>query len=498
MKKLGSILLTLCLLCTLLTGCASDHAFAAEWSTDGTHHWHACTDSGCTEALDKAEHTWSSDAAAPICTVCGKAKNAAPSGADKAAYNTIADRVYSLAGDIYNGLFCVSLNQDGALLMVTTIDSESLMPEEDWGDVAVFEYDANGKMTAVTVMGKVLSVLEYDASGRPTKVGTGNDSRTMFTYEGASVTLAVGEYSFITVDQYGRCIKLEEVDGDESESYTLTFEGNVGTWQYSDAGEYDGLYTVVYENNNRMVKFTETDSRGSISYLELQYTAKGLPSEYLFVENAEEPEEAEYYRYVYTYNEAELPIAMECYEDGEKYAALTYEYDENGRLSKEIEYNGDGTERSIATYEYNAKGKLTKWETVYSSGARAVRETAYLEDGVVCEERYNAYDANGMLEYGYATLKEYHANGQLSKRTEESYDADGEKSADVTEYREDGTTLSSSMIRYDANGQKTYESIAEYYEDGDTVSKRITIQYADGVESSRYEESFDLNGDPIR
>ena len=34
------------------------HTPATEWTTDATHHWHACTGTDCTELLDKAEHTW--------------------------------------------------------------------------------------------------------------------------------------------------------------------------------------------------------------------------------------------------------------------------------------------------------------------------------------------------------------------------------------------------------------------------------------------------------
>lgn len=35
-----------------------EHNFSQEWSKDETHHWHACTVSGCTEKEDYAEHTF--------------------------------------------------------------------------------------------------------------------------------------------------------------------------------------------------------------------------------------------------------------------------------------------------------------------------------------------------------------------------------------------------------------------------------------------------------
>ena len=45
---------------SVLTACNKDgkHNFAEEWSNNETQHWHACTDKGCKETKDKAEHTW--------------------------------------------------------------------------------------------------------------------------------------------------------------------------------------------------------------------------------------------------------------------------------------------------------------------------------------------------------------------------------------------------------------------------------------------------------
>ena len=52
--------MVLMLAIVLLTACNKDgkHNFAEEWSNNETHHWHACTDKGCKETKDKAEHTW--------------------------------------------------------------------------------------------------------------------------------------------------------------------------------------------------------------------------------------------------------------------------------------------------------------------------------------------------------------------------------------------------------------------------------------------------------
>ena len=44
--------------CTALVGCADKHVFGEEWCADETYHWHACTQEGCTEQSDKAEHVF--------------------------------------------------------------------------------------------------------------------------------------------------------------------------------------------------------------------------------------------------------------------------------------------------------------------------------------------------------------------------------------------------------------------------------------------------------
>lgn len=91
MKKFTSILLALCLclsVCTVFAACskAHEHSFATEWSKDATHHWHACIGEGCTDVVDKAEHTWNAgEITTPAtatadgiktftCTACGATK----------------------------------------------------------------------------------------------------------------------------------------------------------------------------------------------------------------------------------------------------------------------------------------------------------------------------------------------------------------------------------------------------------------------------------------
>lgn len=59
-RKSFLAIMVLMLAIVLLTACNKDgkHNCAEEWSNNETHHWHACTDKGCKETKDKAEHTW--------------------------------------------------------------------------------------------------------------------------------------------------------------------------------------------------------------------------------------------------------------------------------------------------------------------------------------------------------------------------------------------------------------------------------------------------------
>lgn len=86
MKKILSITLAV-LMCfvaiTTLASCGHKHEYKTDWSSDATHHWHACTDAECTEPADKAEHTWDAGTAKEFpnteyaCTVCGYKKTVA-------------------------------------------------------------------------------------------------------------------------------------------------------------------------------------------------------------------------------------------------------------------------------------------------------------------------------------------------------------------------------------------------------------------------------------
>lgn len=485
MKKLISILcmLALCLSVGAIfsaCGTATDHIYSDEWTTDATHHWHECADVNCTEIADKAEHTFEND----VCSVCGYTRTGGtPPMADVAL--PVADRIYSLLGEENRGVLCLSLDKNGKMLSMTLHDLDLSYDE----DIAIFTYDAQGTMTGVTVEDVLFAVTAYDADGRPTRT---ESDEIWFEYNKDVTGIAI-DGDFYTMDKYGRCIAIDE--------YTLTFDGNVGTWVETGHDASDDFYVVTYEDNTRLVRLEEWYGPDQFSYyFNYTYNEKGLPTKVQVVEDPLE-DHCDEYLYVLKYDEKDQLIKVEEFyrEDGEmiKESETCYEYDEAGRKTKELWIDEEGNVYRSTTYEYNENGKL-------------IKETGYNGDGLIkSQETY-----------------EYHANGRLAKVMYYTADSSGSlKLYSFYEYREDGSELRNNYVRYNGAGEKYFEESYEYYYDGSrmkecmihyqnglknreeiweyradgTLSKVVTINYDEnGNESNRQETRFDEDGNQIQ
>ena len=138
MKKLISLMMAVALvlsLGTLLIACdeTHEHAFDATWTYDETTHWHVCTGDTCTEAADRAEHTFTDPVVVTeatldaegttkqTCTVCGYEKGG------KVAFAGVSENKWEamLAASNFDNF---TLTQTGD--MTTTADGEEFETSE--------------------------------------------------------------------------------------------------------------------------------------------------------------------------------------------------------------------------------------------------------------------------------------------------------------------------------------------------------------------------------
>ncbi len=92
------------------------HNPSPDWSKNGTHHWHACTDEGCTHITDYVTHTWDGGKVTRLpekekggeitytCTVCGQTRTAstprlgmtAEEWAQAISFNAFSNMTYTM------------------------------------------------------------------------------------------------------------------------------------------------------------------------------------------------------------------------------------------------------------------------------------------------------------------------------------------------------------------------------------------------------------------
>lgn len=199
--------------------------------------------------------------------------------------------------------------------------------------------------------------------------------------------------------------------------------------------------------------------------------------------------------WTYEYDDSGNLIEEVCYENGVIISYVKYEYDEDGLKIKSLVYFGDERAKMASVYQYNYYGNLTM-ETTYSyyrevvnktsclyeydRGGNLIRRTFSKEDIFHGTEEY-MYDAVGNLfkEVSYDSegnvfwLCVYDDSGNLIK--EESYDAEGnafwfygydyDKNGNMIEE----TTLSYiKKYEYDEQNNKTKEIY--YPTDGDIAN----------------------------
>ena len=206
---------------------------------------------------------------------------------------------------------------------------------------------------------------------------------------------------------------------------------------------------------------------------------------------------------------------LRVYADGVTAYYMTYEFDQQGNVIRDTEYDEPGGKKlNETTYEYNAEGKLTESRTndeingytthtiQQYNGENADYETMYYYDGSFCYASLTRYDDDGRAyaytgfnengEITYSELDEYNEDGQLirSKSLNQKGIMTGE-----TLYNDKGNTERRNDYEY-ADG--TYEGYSLYEYDGHGHHIKTTSFDAEGKLTGWCEYGYDGNGDQIR
>ena len=124
------------------------------------------------------------------------------------------------------------------------------------------------------------------------------------------------------------------------------------------------------------------------------------------------------------YNADDLLISVTVTDgNGERVESFNYEYDENGRMTKELRIDSKNILSNITEYEYGPDGNISR--TTYKNGSGKVGSYTEYErdaDGKVLKD--NNYDADGNLT-SYVEYV-YDENGDVSETHEYIPDENGE------------------------------------------------------------------------
>ena len=259
------IVLMLVLSLSVLTACNKDgkHNFSEEWSNNETHHWHACTDKGCKETKDKAEHSWDGGNVTVeptteqkgtmvyTCTVCRREKT-------ESIDELVAEKEYTITFDSKGGSAVQPVkasagaaitapaaptkdgfvfagwyeSMDGGVTLSDTAFSFSYMPARVFTLYAKWATaDIKGKF-----FNKVDAVLEWESEA---------------VKQALLAEMEMTEEQFIQIHKVSKITLVFAADKD---SVTVTFDQNPG--EEDDKGK--GIVTLLYRIKGSAIVFYDS------------------------------------------------------------------------------------------------------------------------------------------------------------------------------------------------------------------------------------------------
>ena len=371
-----------------------------------------------------------------------------------------------------------------------------------------YEYDENGerlKYITYNADGTVSGTTEFNYDEIGNQIGQ--------TYYDSDGTIT-GKWEY---DADGNSIQTNYNDyGNISNQSVTDKNGNfIKSVQYNSDGEIDSWWQYEYNENGNRTKAVSYKGDGTIE----------SRSEYEYDENGNKIKEISYssdgkIQDSYEYNVMDQNLAKWTIydEDGKIIRYHTYEYNADGKQSKELVYNADGvlqeytiiertdTEWIEKTYsfdgilerlvEFKPGERQGSWysaisTTYYKNGNvksivendkdfNVIREVYYTETGEIEERNENNEDQGGVYEPDPNTHTEFDANGNLVKLTMTD---DAGRVTNICNFGEDGQETSQIVYSYYDNGKvsKCTETIygvgstrIEYYENG---NKKQEVTY---------------------
>ena len=298
------------------------HTYSAEWSSDDTYHWHACTTDGCNAMNDYAEHTWDNG----VCSVCQRKKPSEGLEYSWDRYNIS----YSLTGIgtcTDTGIIIPSEYED---LPVTSIEEDAF-------------YNCNS-LTSVTIPDTVTSIGDgafYHCSSLTSiTIPDSVTSIGMYAFAGCTKLTNITIPDSVTSiggSAFGNCLSL----------MTVTIGNGV-----KDIANYafSGCHKLIEICNLSSLNITAgSDSNGSVAYYALNvYTATSGKSKLTTTDDG----------YVF-------------YEDGNQVALVNYVGSET-ELFLPTDFNGKKYAiYNCAFYKYSELTSITIPESVKSIGIYA-------------------------------------------------------------------------------------------------------------------------------
>ena len=275
--------------------CGNSHTWSENWSSDATSHWHACTDEGCTEVSDKADHTFDEGEEAKAatynsegekvytCTVCGYEKKESVAALEKTGTALLAAK-------------STMVDQNNSTLPITTtlsIDFESkeavlnVVASVDVGGGYIMEFcfvtdEKDPDLEASNPM-YYMSVMEI-GKGTLTSTGVGTYS---LTWGSGDTEMVVP----VTLNAAGECSATVQVTGVHAEALELddVTELATGTVTMSGSG------TLTDENQTQLpVAMTfDVDFTNNEAVLNLVASVDvggGYIMEFCFITDAKDPD----------------------------------------------------------------------------------------------------------------------------------------------------------------------------------------------------------------